>query len=119
MKAIWLRRAATVADVRECLSSYRPLAYTTVLTVLDRLAKKGAVTRVKRGKTHFYEPLLCFEAARDSAVAGLLDFYFEGTVEMMIDYLNGKGSAPGRENHLTQDQNSSAKPSEEMQDCLL
>ncbi|MCI0418203.1 MAG: BlaI/MecI/CopY family transcriptional regulator, partial [Acidobacteria bacterium] len=61
MKAIWLRQAATVSDVQQFLLPDRPLAYTTVLTILDRLAKKGAVTRVKQGKAHVYAPSLSFE----------------------------------------------------------
>jgi predicted transcriptional regulator len=87
MKAIWLNRATTVAEVRQYLSPSRPLAYTTVLTVLDRLAKKGAVSRVKRGKAHLYEPALSFEASRDEAIAALLDFYFQGSAEKLINYL--------------------------------
>ena len=35
----------TVRQVHDALSAYRELAYTTVMTVLDRLAKKGLVDR--------------------------------------------------------------------------
>ena len=45
-----------VRDVQVELSSKRPLAYTTVMTVLDRLAKKKVVERVLVGRAWFYQP---------------------------------------------------------------
>lgn len=51
---------ATVREVHEALAADRQLAYTTVLTVLDRLAKKGLVTRTREGRAWRY-------AAKDSA----------------------------------------------------
>ena len=45
-----------VRDVQVELNSKRPLAYTTVMTVLDRLAKKKVVERVLVGRAWFYQP---------------------------------------------------------------
>ena len=47
----------TVADVQELLARDRDLAYTTVMTVLDRLAKKGRARRERRGRAWCYEPV--------------------------------------------------------------
>jgi predicted transcriptional regulator len=44
----------TVRQVHERLSRHRDLAYTTVMTVLDRLAKKGVVTREKADRAYLY-----------------------------------------------------------------
>ena len=44
----------TVREVYENLSADRDIAYTTVMTVLDRLARKGTVTRTKKGRAHSY-----------------------------------------------------------------
>lgn len=46
------------ATVREVLDRFsdREIAYTTVMTVLDRLAKKGLVTRVRDGRAWRYSP---------------------------------------------------------------
>lgn len=44
----------TVRQVHERLSRGRDLAYTTVMTVLDRLAKKGVVTREKADRAYLY-----------------------------------------------------------------
>ena len=46
----------TVAEVQELLSRDRDLAYTTVMTVLDRLAKKYLARRERRGRAWCYEP---------------------------------------------------------------
>ncbi|AQP51087.1 BlaI/MecI/CopY family transcriptional regulator [Tessaracoccus flavescens] len=46
MELLWSSSAPlSVADVHSLLSSERELAYTTVMTVLDRLSKKGLVDR--------------------------------------------------------------------------
>ena len=53
----WLRREAlAVLDVHELISADRDLAYTTVMTVLDRLAKKGVAVRSLDGRAWFYRP---------------------------------------------------------------
>lgn len=46
----------SVADVLELLNRDRHLAYTTVMTVLDRLAKKGMVTRERVERAWQYQP---------------------------------------------------------------
>ena len=46
----------TVRQVHESLSRDRELAYTTVMTVLDRLAKKGVVTQQKADRAYRYAP---------------------------------------------------------------
>ena len=46
----------SVRDVHELLSSDRDLAYTTVMTVLDRLAKKGLLLRNLDGRAWLYSP---------------------------------------------------------------
>lgn len=56
MTQLWAATAGslTVRQVHERLSGHRELAYTTVMTVLDRLAKKGVVTREKADRAYLY-----------------------------------------------------------------
>lgn len=57
MKALWARSpgsATSVEDVREALPPQRRGAYTTVQTVLNRLADRGLVVRQKKGRTIQY-----------------------------------------------------------------
>ncbi|WP_432938705.1 BlaI/MecI/CopY family transcriptional regulator [Kribbella sp. CA-253562] len=55
MEQLWAADAAlTVREVHERLSLTRDLAYTTVMTVLDRLAKKKLTERERDGKAWRY-----------------------------------------------------------------
>jgi predicted transcriptional regulator len=68
MDVLWDRgRPATVRDVVDTLHS-RALAYTTVMTVLDRLAGKGMVRRERAGRAWSYRPA----AAREAYIAQLM-----------------------------------------------
>ena len=58
----------TVRQVHEALSARRDLAYTTVMTVLQRLAKKNLVSQIRDDRTHRYAPV----RGRDELVAGLM-----------------------------------------------
>lgn len=58
MEILWAHPEAgmTVRDVHERLSVRRDLAYTTVMTVLDRLSKKEIVHRELEGRAWLYRP---------------------------------------------------------------
>ena len=57
MDILWSRSAPlSVRDVHELMAPDRDLAYTTVMTVLDRLAKKGLVLRDLDGRAWWYRP---------------------------------------------------------------
>ncbi len=68
MDVLWDRgRPATVREVAETLHD-RELAYTTVMTVLDRLAGKGMVERDRAGRAWLYRPA----ASREAFIAQLM-----------------------------------------------
>ncbi|MBV8861377.1 MAG: BlaI/MecI/CopY family transcriptional regulator [Mycobacterium sp.] len=58
----------TVRQVHEAISMRRDLAYTTVMTVLQRLAKKNLVSQIRDDRAHRYTPV----HGRDELVAGLM-----------------------------------------------
>jgi predicted transcriptional regulator len=59
MRAIWARGGpVTVRDVVGDLQTDGPIAYTTVLTVMGNLARKGWLRRREEGRAHEYEPLM-------------------------------------------------------------
>ncbi|HEU5419464.1 MAG TPA: BlaI/MecI/CopY family transcriptional regulator [Streptosporangiaceae bacterium] len=59
MRRIWDRRTAvTVRDVLSDLQTERSIAYTTVMTVMDNLRKKGWLQRHADGRAYRYEPLV-------------------------------------------------------------
>ncbi len=58
----------TVRQVHDALCTRRELAYTTVMTVLQRLARKGLVAQIRDDRAHRYAPV----NGRDELVAGLM-----------------------------------------------
>jgi BlaI family penicillinase repressor len=88
LKMLWTLKEGSVKDVVDALANNgRWLAYTTVLTVLDRLVKRGAVERRKRGRAFFFAPVLDIERARRSAVGELIATYFSGSMDQLRAYL--------------------------------
>jgi predicted transcriptional regulator len=87
MKAVWQRPSATVRDVQAALQPRRKLAYTSVLTTMNRLFMKGFLTRNLRARTHFYEPTVPFSDVREAALNGLIDNYFGGSRENLQEFL--------------------------------
>ena len=86
LKALWTLREANVRDVQGALAS-RNLAYTTVMTLLERLLRKGAVARRKAGRSFLYIPQTTREALRRVALREFLEIYFDGSQEDLAAYL--------------------------------
>jgi|WetSurMetagenome_2_1015567.scaffolds.fasta_scaffold95562_2 predicted transcriptional regulator len=87
LNVLWQKPELSVREVRQALLPHKPVAYTTVLTILDRMFTKGAVRRFKHGKTYFYQPAISREEACRQAVHSLLDLYFAGSVDELLNYL--------------------------------
>jgi BlaI family transcriptional regulator, penicillinase repressor len=91
LKVLWKLGEGNVKDVRRALTENRNLAYTTVMTVLDRLARKGGVVRRKVGRSFIYSPVLSRDGLRRLAVRHLVESFFEGSEDALADYLrNGE-----------------------------
>lgn len=91
MKALWALGEATVRDIRQQLAAARrPLAYTTVETIMDRLTRKGAVARSKRGRAHLYTVLYEQSVAREQGVQAVVDHFFNGSRRALQGYLSGQ-----------------------------
>ena len=90
MKSLWEMENATVGQTQTHMRMTRSLAYTTVLTLLDRLAKKGAVRREKRGRSYLYSPVLTRDDALDVALDRLVHDFFEDSPARLVDYLENR-----------------------------
>jgi predicted transcriptional regulator len=74
MDVLWrAARPVRVRQVRDDLAPHRPLAYTTVMTVLDNLHRKGWVLRELEGKAYVYWPARSREEAAARALRDVLD----------------------------------------------
>ena len=93
LKALWDLGEANVHQVREHLAASRPLAYTTVMTLLERLAKRGRAARRKLGRGFVYKPEVTREAMQTLAVQTLATTLFEGSVEALMNHLRAEQPA--------------------------
>lgn len=87
LRALWRRGKATVKEVRADLAPSRKLAYTTVMTVMDRLFRKGLARRTRRSRAHVYEPAVLEGRLRTDAVAALVETWFAGSPEALRSFL--------------------------------
>ncbi len=88
LNALWSLGEGSVKDVRESVAPSRSLAYTTVMTVLDRLARRGVVSRRKARLAFVYAPAVSRDAMRRLALQEFLDVYFESSAHQLIEFLH-------------------------------
>jgi predicted transcriptional regulator len=106
LKALWALGEGNVKAVRSAIAINRNLAYTTVMTVLDRLTRKGGVARRKVGRSFVYAPVLRRDNLRRLAIRDLVDRFFDGSEDALVDYLRNADSrapvstATGEDVHL-------------------
>lgn len=74
MEVVWDSGEVTVRDVHQALGDSRPLAYTTVMTTLGRLADKGLVKRIEAQPAHHYTALVSREQYARSTVKSVVDW---------------------------------------------
>lgn len=75
MDVVWSRRLVSfaVSDVLAVLEKQRDIAYTTVMTTVVRLHRKGLLRRVRDGKRYLYSPKLSREQFLESTAREVLD----------------------------------------------
>jgi BlaI family transcriptional regulator, penicillinase repressor len=91
MNTLWPIGQGTVREIRDLLAPRRPRAYTTIMTIMDRLARKGVVQRIKVGRAYIYRPNLTAEEARSQALGQVVENYFGGSKEALIAQLGRPG----------------------------
>lgn len=87
MNALWQQSPASARDVLEIVGNETEWAYTTLKTILSRLAEKGAVGIRKRANQSIFVPLVSREDARRSAVRSLLERAFDGTFGSLVQHM--------------------------------
>jgi predicted transcriptional regulator len=87
MNTLWPMGEATVREIRDGLAARRPRAYTTIMTIMDRLARKGVVERRKVGRAYKYVPNLSEDDARAQALGQVVESFFGGSREAVLAHL--------------------------------
>jgi BlaI family transcriptional regulator, penicillinase repressor len=94
MNTLWPLGEATVREIRDRLAPRRARAYTTIMTIMDRLARKGVVERKKAGRAYVYRAKLGAEDARAQALTQILDNFFGGSKEALLAHLSKRAAIP-------------------------
>ena len=84
---VWDLGEATVADVRERVLKDRDVAYTTVMTVLKKLAEKGYLDYHKEGRSYVYQPAEEPDAVQHSLLQRLMEKVFRGSPTALVQTL--------------------------------
>ena len=84
MKVVWSRRAATVRDVYEDLRARRRIAYTTVMTMMNILERKGHLKKRTEGRSFVYLPARPKRQVVGAMVREFLDRVFGGSAEPLL-----------------------------------
>ena len=87
MRILWDQGEATVADVQDGLDLERPLAYSTVATVLSRMEQKGLVTHRAEGRVFYYQPAISEDGMGTSLVDELVERIFGGSPSALVSHL--------------------------------
>ena len=94
MNTLWPIGEGTVREIRDLLAPRRPRAYTTIMTIMDRLARKGVVERRKSGRAYVYRANLSADEARRQALGQVVENFFGGSSEDAVAFLRtGDGKA--------------------------
>ena len=100
LKALWsleegnVKAEGNVRAVQRIVAQSRPLAYTTIMTVLDRLVRKGKLTRRKVGRAYVYSHEASRDSMRRAAIRELLEGFFDGSEAELLLFLREPAITP-------------------------
>ena len=87
MKIVWGLRNATVRDVYEALLEQRRIAYTTVMTMMKIMEKKGYLKKKLRDRAYVYQPARPKDEVIKSMVREFVNRVFNGSAEPLLIHL--------------------------------
>jgi len=87
LRHVWALGRASVRDVHDRMTAVRPVAYTTVMTVMKNLADKGLLHVETDGAAYVYRAAADPDAVRGGVLAGILDKVFGGDPAALVQTL--------------------------------
>ena len=84
MDVLWQKGPSTVQQVLDALPSKPVLAYTSVLTTIRILERKGYVEHSKVGRAHVYAPRVERREATRSEIGHLVNRFFKNSKELLV-----------------------------------
>ena len=87
MKVVWSLKRATVRQVYETLREARPIAYTTVMTMMKILEDKGYLKKALVERAHVYQQVKPRQQVIGAMVRDFLDRVFDGAPDRLLVHL--------------------------------
>jgi BlaI family penicillinase repressor len=90
MHFLWSQGPATVSTVQEYINGQaasRPLAYTTILTVMRNLSRRGFLSQTPQRRSHLFTPLIDERSYKLGMLRQLRHDLFAGQVSGLLAYL--------------------------------
>ena len=91
MKVVWRLKEASVREVYETLRKRRPVAYTTVMTMMSTLEAKGYLKKRADGRAFRYRPARPEGRVITSLVREFVDRVFDGASRPLLAHLVMEG----------------------------
>lgn len=89
MRLVWEKGEVQVEEIHQALLKDREIAYTTVMTVMSRLAAKGLLYRWKQGRAYLYRAARGRDEVAGSTVQEWAQRFFGGKVMPAVSFLLG------------------------------
>jgi predicted transcriptional regulator len=84
MKVIWRLGTATVRDVHDALREQREIAYTTVMTMMGVLEKKGHLKKSLVDRAHVFTPVKQQQQVVGAMVRDFVERVFDGASDGLL-----------------------------------
>jgi BlaI family penicillinase repressor len=97
MEAVWQLGEASVHQVRDRLCRKKELAYTTILTAMQKLEKAGWLKHRAEGKSYVYLPTRTREEAGAKSALKFIKRVFDGDAVLMFQHLIRQSNLSDRE----------------------
>ncbi|WP_395373595.1 BlaI/MecI/CopY family transcriptional regulator [Marinicella sp. W31] len=87
MKVLWKHRSLSVSETHSLLNQKKPMALTTVATLLKRLQEKDIINAEKQGRKLVYFPLVSESDVKNSMLGNMLQHLFNGKPAELVHHL--------------------------------
>ncbi|MCF6157365.1 MAG: BlaI/MecI/CopY family transcriptional regulator [wastewater metagenome] len=89
MEVLWKHGESSIKDIVDTISTDKKISYSTVITVTNRIEKKGLLRKRKVGKAYFYQPVYTkeqfLELVSKKIVEGVSEFSLQSVMVHFID----------------------------------
>jgi len=100
MKVVWSLDLATVRQVYETMRERRPVAYTTVMTMMKILEGKGYLKKALVDRAHVYRPARPRQQVVGAMLRDFVDRVFDGAADNLLLHLARDNKLTGKQKQL-------------------